>query len=151
MLPRMLRLVREWGYEAVKWDCLPITLEICDDRRDARFAPEMSREAMLCAFRAAREILGKDFYMLYCAGVNERDMDLATSVFDAARIGGDIFRWEEFITQCVDRLCKYYMLHTVVVNNDPDNVVIREVQHPRPSGNARRAGFAARPALHARR
>lgn len=127
MLPRMLRLVKEWGFKAVKWDCLPITLEICDDCNETKYAPERSsRDAMIGAFKVARDILGKDSYMLYCAGVNERDMDLAVSVFDAARIGGDIFRWEEFITQCVDRLCKYYMLHTVVINNDPDNVVIRE-------------------------
>ena len=127
MLPRMVRQALDWGYEAVKWDCLPITTEVCDDRHDAKYAKDMSsREAMIGAFKVAREVLGKDFYMLYCAGTNERDMDLATSVFDAARIGGDIFRWEEFITQCVDKVMKYYMLHTVVINNDPDNVVIRE-------------------------
>lgn len=64
--------------------------------------------------------------MLYCAGNTQRDMSLACSVFDAARIGGDIFRWEEFITQCVDKLYKYYSMHTVVCNNDPDNVILRE-------------------------
>lgn len=127
MLPRMIRQALDWGYEAIKWDCLPITTEVCDDRHDAKYEKDMSsRAAMIGAFKVAREILGKDYYMLYCAGTNERDMDLATSVFDAARIGGDIFRWEEFITQCVDRVMKYYMLHTVVINNDPDNVVIRE-------------------------
>lgn len=127
MLPRMIRQAPEWGYEAVKWDCLPITAEVCDECHDEKHDPALStREAMTAAFRVAREILGENYYMLYCAGTNERDMDLATSVFDAARIGGDIFRWEEFVTQCVDKVMKYYALHGVVIQNDPDNVVLRE-------------------------
>ena len=126
MLPQMIRQPRDWGYKAIKWDCLPDTARLCDACHDTRYAANSSREAMLGAFRKAREILGEDYYMLYCAGVSERDMDLACTVFDAARVGGDIFRWEEFITQCVDRVCKYYMLHTVVCNNDPDNVILRE-------------------------
>ncbi len=127
MLPRMIRQAPEWGYEAVKWDCLPITAETLDDRHDEKHDPALStREAMIGTFRVARAILGENYYMLYCAGTNERDMDLATSVFDAARIGGDIFRWEEFLTQCVDKVMKYYALHGVVLQNDPDNVVLRE-------------------------
>lgn len=127
MLPKMVRQAPEWGYKAIKWDCLPNTTTNCDEHKENRYDQSISsREAMMNMFRKAREILGKDYYMLYCAGVSERDMDLACSVFDAARIGGDIFRWEEFISQCVDKVYKYYMLHTVVCNNDPDNVVIRE-------------------------
>ena len=127
MLPRMLKQPLDWGYKAVKWDCLPNTAVVCDEQHDSKADPNASsREAMLGAFRKAREVLGPDYYMLYCAGVSERDMDLACAVFDAARIGGDIFRWEEFISQCVDKVFKYYMLHTVVCNNDPDNVVLRE-------------------------
>ena len=127
MLPKMLRQPIDWGYKAIKWDCLPNTAVVCDENHDTKYAPELSsREAMIGAFRKAREVLGKDYYMLYCAGVSERDMDLACSVFDAARIGGDIFRWEEFISQCIDKVFKFYPLHTVVCNNDPDNVVLRE-------------------------
>ena len=126
MLPKMIRQPKDWGYKAIKWDCLPNTTSLCDDCRDTRYDKMSSRDAMIGAFKKAREVLGEDYYMLYCAGSTERDMDLAISVFDAARIGGDIFRWEEFITQCIDKVCKYYMLHTVACNNDPDNVVIRE-------------------------
>lgn len=127
MLPRMIRQALEWGYEAIKWDCLPITAEICDEKHDEKHDPALStREAMIGAFQVARDILGKDYYMLYCAGTNERDMDMAVTCFDAMRIGGDIFRWEEFITQCVDKVMKYYALHDVVIQNDPDNVVLRE-------------------------
>lgn len=127
MLPKMIAQPKEWGYQAVKWDCLPDTANLCDACHDTKYdSAATTRQAMIAAFRKAREVLGPDYYMLYCAGVSERDMDFACSVFDAARIGGDIFRWEEFITQCVDKVYKYYMLHTVVCNNDPDNVVIRE-------------------------
>ena len=127
MLPRMLRQAPEWGYRAIKWDCLPGTAWVVDEHHDETADPALStREAMLNMFRKAREILGEDYYMLYCSGSTERDMELACSCFHAMRIGGDIFRWQEFISQCIDRVFKYYMLHTVVCNNDPDNVVLRE-------------------------
>ena len=127
MLPRMLRQAPDWGYKAVKWDCLPMTAWVCDDRHDDLADPSLStRQAMLRMFRRAREVLGEDYPMLYCAGVSERDVDLACAVFDSMRVGGDIFRWEEFITQCVDRVYRYYMLHDVVCSCDPDNVILRE-------------------------
>lgn len=129
MLTRMLRQTMEWGYQALKWDCLPNTLGLADACHDTVYGAGegmSSREVMLGAFRKAREFVGKDFYMLYCAGTTQRDMELACHVFDAARIGGDIFRWEEFITQCIDKVYKYYALHTVMLLADPDNVVLRE-------------------------
>ncbi|MGI6174419.1 MAG: hypothetical protein ACOYI8_11085 [Christensenellales bacterium] len=127
ILPKMVKQAPDWGYEAIKWDALPATTGLCDECRDTRYDPEMStREAMKAIFQKAREVLGKDYYMLYCLASNKRNMDLACTVFDAARIGGDIFRWSEFITECVDKVCHYYALHTVICNNDPDNVVIRE-------------------------
>ncbi len=127
ILPRMVQQPKDWGYEAVKWDVLPNTSRFCDTCRDTRYdSDKSSREAMLGAFRKAREVLGPDYYMLYCAGSTQKDMDLACCVFDAARIGGDIFRWDTFIEECIDKVFAYYPLHNVVCNNDPDNVVIRE-------------------------
>ena len=52
---------------------------------------------MLGAVAVARRVVGPDFYMLYCAGLSDRDCNIAAAGFDAARIGGDIFRWEDFI------------------------------------------------------
>jgi len=49
-----------------------------------------------------------------------------TGVFDAARVGNDVFIWEEFIHQCVDKVKRYYTLHNIVIYNDPDNVVLRD-------------------------
>lgn len=126
-LPKMLKQPIDWGYKAIKWDVLPNTHRMHDTCRDTRYDSSISsREAMLGAFRKAREVLGKDYYMLYCAGSSQNDMDLACCIFDAARIGGDIFRWDTFIKECIDKTLAYYPLHNVVCNNDPDNVILRE-------------------------
>ena len=63
--------------------------------------------------------------MLSCSGHNNRDITMGADIFDAARIGGDIFQWEEFISQCVARVMKYYAYHNVMFYNDPDNIVLR--------------------------
>lgn len=127
ILPKMLNLVQEWGYEAVKWDCMPHTLYYCDQTHERRREAGMSsREAMITAFRKAREVLGDHCPMLYCCSLSQRDIDLACTMFDATRIGNDVFRWEEFLAECVDKLYKYYPLHNVVLMTDPDNVVLRE-------------------------
>lgn len=127
ILPRVIRQAQDWGYEAIKWDVLPLTTQFCDTCRDTRYdSAKSSREAMLGAFRKARELLGQNCYMLYCSGHTQRDMDLACCVFDAARIGGDLFRWDTFIEECVKKVFAYYPLHNVVCNNDPDNVIVRE-------------------------
>ena len=125
-LPRAMGQILDWGYEALKWDCLPTTIQLCDLYHDHLFDPNLSTEqAMLGAVEAARRIVGPDFYMLYCAGLSDRDFNIASAVFDAARIGGDIFKWDEFITQCIARVMKLYALHNVVFYNDPDNVILR--------------------------
>lgn len=126
-LPKMLNQVVDWGYKAVKWDCLPHTMTFTDEEIEKLYAKGIStREALLGAYKKAREILGENYYMLYCCALSQRDIDLAVPVFDAARIGGDIFRWDEFLSELIDKLYKYYAFHNVVMLADPDNVVIRE-------------------------
>lgn len=125
-LPRVFRQIVDWGYEALKWDCMPTQIQLCDSYHDHFYNTALSTEqAMLGAVEAARRVVGPDFYMLYCAGVNDRSLNIAAARFDAARIGGDIFKWEEFISQCVARVMKLYALHNVVFLNDPDNVILR--------------------------
>lgn len=127
ILPKMLNQAKDWGYKAIKWDCLPSTHIHMDEVQDKLYEKGISsREAMSRLFKKAREIMGEDYYMLYCCALSQREIDLACEVFDAARIGGDIFRWDEFLTFLVDKLYKYYSLHNVVMLNDPDNVVIRD-------------------------
>lgn len=127
ILPKMLNQAKDWGYKAIKWDCLPSTHLLMDRVQEKMYENGISsREAMSRLFKKAREIMGEDYYMLYCCALSQREIDLACEVFDAARIGGDIFRWDEFLTFLIDKLYKYYALHNVVMLNDPDNVVIRD-------------------------
>src|SRR5450759_7233 len=63
--------------------------------------------------------------MFYCAELSDWALNIASAGFDAARIGGDIFKWDEFISQCIAKVMKLYALHNVVFYNDPDNVILR--------------------------
>jgi hypothetical protein len=125
-LPRAFAQLKAWGYKAFKWDCLPITLQMLDKYHDGLAEPELtSEEALRTALQTARSIVGPDFYMLSCSGHTQRDITVGADLFDAARIGGDIFKWEEFISQCVARVMKFYACHNVLFYNDPDNVILR--------------------------
>ncbi|MDO4547835.1 MAG: alpha-galactosidase [Clostridia bacterium] len=125
-IPRVFSQIREMGYEAAKWDCLPITFERVDSNHDKLYNPALSTdEAMRAVVAAARDVVGPDFYMLSCSGDTLRDMLFAGDLFDAARIGGDIFRWSEFISQGVNRILAMYPFHNTLLYADPDNVVIR--------------------------
>ena len=125
-LPRAIRQVPLWGYEALKWDCLPHTLNYADRVHEYLWDPECSTyEAYRKVIQTAREILGEDFYMLSCSGSNERTVLTACDIFDAARIGGDIFTWDEFKKSLVDRILRLYPYHNTVIYCDPDNVVLR--------------------------
>ena len=125
-LPRAIRQVPQLGYEALKWDCLPHTLNYADRVHEYLWDPECSTyEAYRAVVRSARQILGDDFYMLSCSGANERTVLSACDIFDAARIGGDIFTWNEFKMQLIDRVLRLYPYHNTVIYCDPDNVVLR--------------------------
>ncbi|MDR2184768.1 MAG: hypothetical protein LBO80_03740, partial [Treponema sp.] len=125
-IPKVFRQITDWGYKALKWDCNPSAIEYMDKYHDGFANRELSTEAAWRnVIRKGRETVGENFYMLYCAGVTTRDLLCAADIFDAARIGGDIFRWSEFISQCVARIMKFYACHNVVMYADPDNVIVR--------------------------
>ncbi len=126
-LPKALSQVDEWGYEAVKFDTLPITIEKHEKYHENMFNPELTtKEAFRGMVKKTREILGDDRYIMSCCGYLDSDVLWACDMFDGARIGGDIFKWEEFLEQGIKRTARYYPLHNIVFYNDPDNVVIRE-------------------------
>ena len=126
LIPDAINKVTEWGYDALKWDCLPITLAYADQYHECLKHPDItSVEALRAICEKARDILGEDFYMLSCAGVNDREVLMASDIFDGARIGNDIFTWKEFISDFVERIMRFYPYHNVVLYCDPDNVVIR--------------------------
>jgi len=64
----------------------------------------------------------------------------AADLFDAARVGGDTFEWDEYVEQGVLRVMRYYPLHNVCLYNDPDNVILSE-QYNNDAQAASRAYF----------
>lgn len=126
-LPKALSQVDEWGYEAVKFDTLPITIEKHEKYHENMYNPELTtKDAFRGLIKKTREILGYDRYMMSCCGYLDSDILWACDMFDGARVGGDIFNWKEFIEQGIGRTARFYPLHNTVFYNDPDNVVIRE-------------------------
>ncbi len=125
-VPRAFAQVKEWGYEALKWDCLPISLEYADRfHGQLTDAGQISEQALRRVVQIARDTLGDGFYMLSCAGEWDRAVLFAGDIFDGARIGGDIFSWEEFIRNFLERIMRFYSFHNNVFYCDPDNLVIR--------------------------
>ncbi|MDD3154949.1 MAG: alpha-galactosidase, partial [Victivallaceae bacterium] len=125
-IPAVFEQILKWGYEVVKWDCLPATLEMNSLFHDKFKRPERSPEQVLRdAAQAARKTLGPEIYMLSCAGDSERDISGAMDFFSAARVGGDIFGWTDFIEQAIGRVMRCYMWHNTAFYNDADNLIVR--------------------------
>ena len=125
-IPAIFKQILEWGYKVIKWDCLPMTFNICDQFHSKFHNPELSTDvAVRNVIQAARETIGPDVYMLSCSGETEREITVAMDIFDAARVGGDIFGWEEFIANSVERVLRFYPWHNVVLYADGDNLVLR--------------------------
>lgn len=125
-VPKAFEQVKEWGYDALKWDCLPISLEYADLFHSKLSDPTLtSEQALKRVVQIARDTLGEDFYMLSCAGEWDRAVLFAGDLFDAARIGGDIFSWDEFILNFLERIMRFYSFHNNMLYCDPDNLVIR--------------------------
>lgn len=126
-IPAVFRQVLDWGFRMIKWDCLPATLNACDDFHDRFFDRTRPTDAAVRdLIRAARETVGPECYMLSCSGETERDICFAMDQFSAARISGDVFSWEKFLTSAVERIFHCYVWHNVVLYADADNLVLRE-------------------------
>ena len=126
-IKKIFRQILDWGYQVVKWDCLPATLDMLSRYQDKMHDPSLSpHQALRQTIEAARDILGNDRYLLSCCGSSERDTTFATDLFDAARIGNDIFTWQDYLDQAVDLVLHYYPLHNTAYYADADNLVLRE-------------------------
>ncbi len=125
-VPKAIETFKSWNYDAVKWDCLPVTLLFADRYHAYMTDPTVtSEDALREVVKRVRAMLGKDYYMLSCAGAADREVRFAMDLFDGARIGGDIFNWQEFLSSFVMRVLRFYPYHNVQVYCDPDNVVLR--------------------------
>jgi len=127
LIPRMFKQYLAWGYEALKWDVLPMTLWIMAEYREKRQNPAISpMQIFRNMVRLARQTIGEDVYLMSCCGVNENDITWCQDFFDGARIGGDIFTWEEFLKEGVARILHFFPLHNTAFYIDADNLVLRK-------------------------
>ncbi len=126
-IPAVFRQLLDWGYEAFKWDIMPMSLWIADQHHARFHTPTLTPEAALRGLvQAARDVIGPARYMMSCSGHVLRDIALAIDLFDGGRIGGDIFKWEEYVKQAVERAYTYLCFNNILFYADLDNVVIRD-------------------------
>ena len=127
VIPRMFKQYLAWGYEALKWDALPMTLWMMAAYREKRLNPNLSpMQIFRNIAKLARQTIGEDIYMMSCCGVNENDITWCQDFFDGARIGGDIFTWEEFLNEGIARILHFFPLHNTAFYIDADNLVLRK-------------------------
>lgn len=126
-LPKALQQVKDWGYQAVKYDTIPDALSMHERHHANMYNPMMTtKRAYREMIKKTRAFLGDDFYMLSCACIRDCDVLWGADVFDAARVGNDIFEWEEFMKEGIKKVMHFYPLHNIVLYNDPDNVILGE-------------------------
>ncbi|MBR4219847.1 MAG: alpha-galactosidase, partial [Victivallales bacterium] len=127
VIPRMFKQYLAWGYEALKWDAIPMTLWIMAEYREKRINPNISPMPIFRNIaKLARKTIGEDVYMMSCCGVNENDITWGEDSFDGARIGSDIFTWEEFLKDGIARILHFFPLHNTAYYIDADNLVLRK-------------------------
>ncbi len=126
-IPAVFRQVLDWGFLMIKWDCFSPMLPICDELHDNFHDPSISTDrAVHGLVRAARETIGQEVYMLSCAGETEREICFAMDEFNAARISGDVFSWNNFITFALRRIYRCYAWHNIILYTDADNLILRD-------------------------
>jgi len=127
LLPMALKNVSEWGYDAVKYDTLPSSVKMHDRFHHKLYDTSVTaKEAYRRMIKKTREVLGENCYMLSCSSAGDQTVLWASDMFDAARVGDDIFEWDEFISRGVEMTLRYYPLHSNTIFLDCDNVVLRE-------------------------
>ena len=125
-IPKVFKQILDWGYDIIKWDCLLNTMRINDEKRARRYDPGLSTdEAVHRAISAARKVIGDKAYLLGCTG-QERSVLAAPDLFDACRIGGDVFSWDDFKSNAVALIYSYFPLHNTSLFLDPDTLVLRK-------------------------
>jgi len=125
-IPMVMKQLLAWGFEAVKWDCLTMTGFVWEDFRDKFGLGNVSTEQFQKKIvSCGRKALGDDVYLLLCSPVSDSDISTGSEVCDAARIGGDIFKWDEFVHQAIDTLHHFYPIHNTMLYADCDNLVMR--------------------------
>ncbi len=125
-LPKALQQVKDWGYQAIKYDTLMDSLELNHKYYGQCYNPGKTlKETYRAMVQKTRECMGEECYMLCCGRVKPCAF-WAADLWDATRVGGDLFDWDEFIENALVKTMEYYPLHNIVMYCDPDNVILSE-------------------------
>lgn len=124
-VPQIFALYRSWGYEAFKWDTVPVGFTRFDRFRDRGAPVDFGDAALRRCARAVRKAVGDNCYVMSCSGEIDHVNLAAIDIFDGGRIGGDIFGWREFRHWGVGRILSYLPFHNTVFWADADNLVLR--------------------------
>ncbi|MBE6957326.1 MAG: hypothetical protein E7450_07760 [Ruminococcaceae bacterium] len=139
-LPMAIGRVKDWGFEAIKYDTIWDGVEKNEKFHMDCYDPSVTtKDAFRAMIAKTRECMGENAYVLSCSATPGGVL-WAADLFDAARVGGDTFEWDEYVEQGVLRVMRYYPLHNVCLYNDPDNVILSE-QYNNDAQAASRAYF----------
>ena len=125
-VPHIFSLYKSWGYEAFKWDTVPVGFGRFADYHAKGRPVDPPREALRKTAAAVRKAVGDDCYVMSCSGEIDYVNLAAIDIFDGGRIGGDIFSWKDFRRWGVDRILSYQPFHNTAFWGDADNLVLRE-------------------------
>ncbi|MFA6715491.1 MAG: alpha-galactosidase [Victivallales bacterium] len=126
-IPAAFHQFLKWGYKAFKWDFLYHFRYAVEDLQEQKYDKTIS---LLSTFhrltKAARETVGREIFMLFCAIESDHDLAYTLGLFNAARIGGDVFNWKEFTTNVCQRILRYYPYHNTSFYADGDSIILRK-------------------------
>jgi len=126
-LPRFFAQLKEWGFDALKWDLLTETETILETYHDRLYDPSKSAtEIMRELLELMRKEMGEDVFVCQCAAQRKQQIRIGADIFNSMRIGADLWNWEHFRENMLYKLCTHYPLHNVMLYCDPDNLILGE-------------------------
>jgi len=126
-LPRFFAQLKQWGYEALKWDLLVETQMSMERHHHLLHDPSRSTTQILRSIlELMRKEMGEDVFVCQCAALCRQEIQMGADIFNSMRIGTDVWTWEHFRDNLYYKLCSHYPLHNVMLYCDPDNLILNE-------------------------
>ncbi len=126
-IPAVFRQLHVWGFRIIKWDAFTVGWIAADALKAKRHNPSIPFwTGMRRMIESARKTVGDDTYLMLCLPCTEQELSCGMGIFNATRIGGDVFAWDSFVSQVIDRLHAFYPYHNTALYTDGDNLVLRD-------------------------
>ena len=126
-LPRFFAQLKQWGFDALKWDLLTETETILETYHDRLYDPsKSSTEIMREMMELMRREMGEEVFVCQCAAQRKHQIRIGADIFNSMRIGADLWEWDHFRENMLYKLCSHYPLHNVMLYCDPDNLILGE-------------------------